>query len=135
MDDNIRAALIGFHTFTGNNYVLSIFMRVKQACFKVMKQRDEATNAFRLLGRLGVERRAHSCIGKFCMSFIQIQRYRYQQSLKEIIWQKVSVWNKKSWIYHCCLLDSPHYICTSCSRVMSQGLENVIYSMWSTARA
>ena len=85
LDDNIRAALIGFHTLTGNNYVLSIFMRGKQVCFKVMKQRDEAINAFRLLGRLGVERRAHSCIGKFCMSFIQIQRYRYQQSLKEII--------------------------------------------------
>ena len=72
-----------------------------------MKQRDEAINAFRLIGRLGVERRAHSCIGKFCMSLIQIQRYKYQQSLKEIIWQKVSVRKKKSWTYHCCLLDSP----------------------------
>ena len=29
LGDNIRAALNGFHTFTGNNYILSIFMRGK----------------------------------------------------------------------------------------------------------
>ena len=50
MNDNIRAALIGFQTFNGNDYVLSFFKRGKQACFKVMKQCDESINAFRLLG-------------------------------------------------------------------------------------
>ena len=30
---------------------------------------------------------AYSCIEKFCMSFIQIQRYRHQQSPKENIQQ------------------------------------------------
>ena len=34
-------------------------------------------------------------MGKFCMSFIQIQRYRYPQSTKENIRQKVFV-RKKS---------------------------------------
>ena len=34
LDDNIRAALIGFHTFTGNDYVSSFFQRGKQGCFK-----------------------------------------------------------------------------------------------------
>ena len=38
--------------------------------------------------RLGVKRGAHSWIGKFCMSFIEIQRYRYQQSPKENVRQK-----------------------------------------------
>ena len=50
LDDNIRAAQIGFHAFTGNDYVSSIFKRGKQGCFKVMKQCDEFINAFRLLG-------------------------------------------------------------------------------------
>ena len=35
-DDNIRAALIGFRAFTGNDYVSSFFKRGKQSCFKVM---------------------------------------------------------------------------------------------------
>ena len=39
--------------------------------------------------RSGVKRRAHSCTGKFCMSFIQIQRYRYQESLKENVREEV----------------------------------------------
>ena len=50
LDDNIRAALIGFQAFTGNEYVSSFFKRGKQSCFKVMKQCDEFINAFRLLG-------------------------------------------------------------------------------------
>ena len=50
LDDNIRAALIGFHAFTGNDYVSLFFKRGKQGCFKVMKQCDEFINAFRLLG-------------------------------------------------------------------------------------
>ena len=37
-DDNIRAVLIGFHAFTGNDYDSSFFKRGKQGCFKVMKQ-------------------------------------------------------------------------------------------------
>ena len=32
LDDNIRAALIGFHAFSGNDYVSSIFERGKQGC-------------------------------------------------------------------------------------------------------
>ena len=64
----------------GKDYVLLVFKPGKQACFNVMKQRNEAINAVRLLGRLRVECRAHSCIGKFCLPFIQIQKYRYQQS-------------------------------------------------------
>ena len=34
LDDNVRAALIGFHAFTGNDYVSSFFKRGKQGCFK-----------------------------------------------------------------------------------------------------
>ena len=49
-DDKIRAALIGFHAFIGNDYFSSFFKRGKQGCFKVMKQCDEFINAFRLLG-------------------------------------------------------------------------------------
>ena len=37
LDDNIRAALIGFHAFTGNDYVSSFSKRGKQGCFKVLK--------------------------------------------------------------------------------------------------
>ena len=50
LDDNIRAALIGFHVFTGNDYVSSFFKHDKQGCFKVMKQCDKFINALRLLG-------------------------------------------------------------------------------------
>ena len=83
-----------FHTFTGNDFALSFFKRGKQACFKVFKQCDEYINAFRLLGEdLESNAGAHSCIGKFCMSF---NRYRYQQSLKENVQPKVFVRKKKS---------------------------------------
>ena len=40
LDDSIRAALIRFDGFTGNDYVSLLFKRGKQACFKVMKQYD-----------------------------------------------------------------------------------------------
>ena len=50
LDDNIRASLIGFHAFTGNDYISSFFKLGKQGCFKVMKQCEEFINALRLLG-------------------------------------------------------------------------------------
>ena len=38
LNDNIRAALIGSHAFTGNDYASSFFKRGKYGYFKVMKQ-------------------------------------------------------------------------------------------------
>ena len=67
----------------------------------------------------------------FVCHLYRYKNFRYQQSLKRIVWQKASVGKKKSWIYHCCHLDSSHYICTSCSQIMLQGFGYVIYSMWS----
>ena len=67
----------------------------------------------------------------FVCHLYRYKNFRYQQSLKRIVWQKASVGKKKSWVYHCCHLDSSHYICTSCSQIMLQGFGYVIYSMWS----
>ena len=89
LDDNIKAALVRFHAFTGNDYVWLIFKRGKQGCFKVMKV-WWIYQWFQIAWRgLGVKCRTHSCIGKFRMSFILTQRYRYQQSLKANVWLKV----------------------------------------------
>ena len=78
-----------------NDYVLSVYRPGKQPCFKVMKQRNEAINAFRLLGRLGVECRAHSCIGKFCLSFIQIQKFQISTKSKTNCMTKSFCWEEK----------------------------------------
>ena len=78
-----------------NDYVLLVYRPGKQACFKVMKQRNEAINAFRLLGRLGVECRAHSCIGKFCLSFIQIQKFQISTKSKTNCLTKSFCWEEK----------------------------------------
>ena len=89
LDDNIRAVLIVFHAFTRNGCFVSFFFfflkRDKQACFKVIKQCDKSISAFTLIGEDWELNAEHikSCIGKFCISFVQIQTYRYQQSPKE----------------------------------------------------
>ena len=50
LDDNIRAALIGFHAFPGTDFVSLFFKGGKQSCFRLMKQYNKLINAFRLFG-------------------------------------------------------------------------------------
>ncbi|KAG1711251.1 hypothetical protein GQR58_002553 [Nymphon striatum] len=50
MDDQLKRALIGFHAFTGNDYVSSFFKKGKQMCWKVMKKNQNFVEAFCLLG-------------------------------------------------------------------------------------
>ena len=45
-----KKALIGFHAFTGNDYVSSFFGKVKLKCWKVLKSDPQFMNAFMLLG-------------------------------------------------------------------------------------
>ena len=42
--------LIGFHAFTGNDYVSSFFRKGKSTCYKVMKGNNEFREAFTSLG-------------------------------------------------------------------------------------
>ena len=50
MDDQLKRALVGFHAFTGNDYVSSFFKKGKQMCWKAMKKKQNFVEAFCLLG-------------------------------------------------------------------------------------
>ena len=41
MDNQLKRALVGFHAFTGNDYVSSFFKKGKQMCWKAMKKKTE----------------------------------------------------------------------------------------------
>ena len=45
-----KKALIGFHAFTGNDYVSSFFGKAKLKCWKVLKSDPQYMNAFISLG-------------------------------------------------------------------------------------
>ena len=50
MDEEIVAALIGFHAFTGNDFVSSIFRKGKDHCWKIFEKSPKFISTFNLLG-------------------------------------------------------------------------------------
>lgn len=50
LDDEIIESLIGFHAFTGNDFVSSFFKKGKLSCFKVMENDSHFRSAFTQLG-------------------------------------------------------------------------------------
>ena len=50
ISDDLKKCLIGFHAFTGNDYVSSFFRKGKSTCYKVMKGSNEFREAFASLG-------------------------------------------------------------------------------------
>ena len=50
ISDDLKKYLIGFHAFTGNDYVSSFFRKGKSTCYKVMKGNNEFREAFASLG-------------------------------------------------------------------------------------
>ena len=50
MSDEHKSSLIGFHAFTGNDHVSSIFRKSKKACWKVLKKNNRFLRAFSSLG-------------------------------------------------------------------------------------
>ena len=50
MYDEHKSSLIGFHAFTGNDYVFPIFRKSKKACWKVLKKNNRFIIAFSYLG-------------------------------------------------------------------------------------
>ena len=51
MEDDYRKALIGFHSFTGNDYVSKFFGKGKSVCWKMMIKSDEFVSVFVSLGQ------------------------------------------------------------------------------------
>ena len=50
LDDEIINSLIGFHAFTGNDFVSSFFRKGKNTCFKLLQKHKCFRNAFSQLG-------------------------------------------------------------------------------------
>ena len=50
MKATMKEALIGFHAFTGNDYVSSFFRKGKEACWKIVENNPKFCEAFQLLG-------------------------------------------------------------------------------------
>ena len=52
MEDGLKKCLIGFHAFTGNDYVSSFFRKGKSECWKVVQKNNRFVNTFSLLGQV-----------------------------------------------------------------------------------
>ena len=50
LDDDIISSLIGFHAFSGNDFVSSFFRRGKNTCFKLLEGSSRFKEAFSQLG-------------------------------------------------------------------------------------
>ena len=50
MSEDMKKALIGFHSFTGNDYTSSFFRKGKVACWKVIETNHKFLHAFKELG-------------------------------------------------------------------------------------
>ena len=50
MDNNKKLALVGFRALTGNGYILSIFHKLKKACWKLLEKNINYVRMFQLLG-------------------------------------------------------------------------------------
>ena len=52
MSDELKSALIGFHAFTGNNYVSSFFKKSKKHCWHLLQNNSRFVWVFAGLGDL-----------------------------------------------------------------------------------
>ena len=50
MPDNLKSALVGFHAFSGNDYISSIFRKSKRICWKKIEKSKKFTEMFAQLG-------------------------------------------------------------------------------------
>ena len=50
IEKDLADALIGFHAFTGNDYISSFFRNGKEKCWKLIKKTKKFQNAFSILG-------------------------------------------------------------------------------------
>ena len=50
IEDQLKRALIGFRSFTGNDYISSFFKKSKQMCWKALKKNRNFVEALSLLG-------------------------------------------------------------------------------------
>ena len=51
LNEDERKALVGFHSFTGNDYVPALFRKGKKRCWSIMKKSEKFLNVFGELGR------------------------------------------------------------------------------------
>ena len=47
---NLRAAIVGFHALTGNDYVSAIFQKSKRVCWKLIEKSRKFADMFARLG-------------------------------------------------------------------------------------
>ena len=52
IEDDIIDALIGFHAFTGNDYISSFFRKGKETCYKILLANPKFKSVFANLGTL-----------------------------------------------------------------------------------
>ena len=50
LEEDVLSSLIGFHAFTGNDFVSSFFRKGKESCFKAMEKRAKFLSTFTQLG-------------------------------------------------------------------------------------
>ena len=54
MEYDHRKALIGFHSFTGNDYVSTFLRKCKSVCGRTMIKSDEFVSTLYLLAKIGI---------------------------------------------------------------------------------
>ena len=50
LNTEVKKSLIGFHAFTGNDYVSSFYRKGKAACWKILEKNSKFLKAFQDLG-------------------------------------------------------------------------------------
>ena len=98
-----RTALIGFHSFTGNDYVSSFFRKGKKTCWKTAKRKPEFMKFFSELGRSleidgNMKRSAEAYV---CALYGKMKLQSVNEARSAIFWEK---YNKNKTVIELSLL-------------------------------
>ena len=75
MKDEEKKAFVEFHSFTGNDYIPSIFLKGKKQCWSTMKSNESFLKSiYRTRHRLGYDGTASECHRTVLVCFIQVKK-------------------------------------------------------------
>ena len=81
MSEELKSALLGFHAFTGNDNVSSIFGKSKKICWKAVTKSSKYARMFNRLGEtLNLDENSITLLEQFVCSLYRKNKKRYQST-------------------------------------------------------
>ena len=100
-EDKIINSLIGFHAFTGNNYIISFYRKGKAAFFKILQGSSKFQSMFAALGnKLEYIWWHFKKTGRISMSYLRYVRKRCECSSVWEILHEISEWKQSCWYFN-----------------------------------